>query len=159
MSLEEEGDEEVFDVASAADDLLVSTLAVGTDGGEFETVERALSGQGLAAISGPYSGHSGGIAFANDGGEPGVASEVVVVVEILVTQGQAVDPLGEQFLNSVFNEVGVAMIGETVCKLSDDAGELLGFAKQQCAVIGSDLAAVKIGENFSGSDHGKIEVG
>ena len=51
VGLEEEVHEEAFDVAGAAGDLLVAAVSVGADGGEFEAVERALAGQGLAAVA------------------------------------------------------------------------------------------------------------
>ena len=130
VGLEEEGDQEPFDVMGVADDLLVAALVVGADGREFEAVERALAGQRLAAVAKPLPGLPGGIALADDGGEQGVGPEVVVVVEVFVAQRQAVDALGEEFLQRVFNEVGIAMIGETACELADDAGEFLGLAEQ-----------------------------
>ena len=82
-----------------------------------------------------------------------------MVVEVLVAQGQAVDPLGEQFLDGVLDEVGVAVVGEAGGELADDPGESLGLAEQQGAAVGGDVAAVEVGEDFAGAEHGKVEVG
>ena len=159
VGLEEEGHEEAFDVAGAAGDLLVAAPRVGADGGQFEAVERALAGQRLAPIPPPLSGLAGGVGLADDGGQQGVAAEVVVVVEVLVAQGQGVDPLGEEFLDGVLDEVGVAVVGEAGGELADDAGESLGLAEQQGAAVGGDVAAVEVGEDLAGAEHGKVEVG
>jgi hypothetical protein len=107
----------------------------------------------------PVPGLAGGIALADDGGEQRVATEVVVVVEILVSQCRGVDPLSDQLPDGVLDEVGVAVIGEAGGELSDDAGQLLGLAEQQGAAVGGDVAAVEVGEDFSGAEHGKVEVG
>ena len=88
-----------------------------------------------------------------------VAAEVVVVVEVLVAQGQGVDPLGEEVLDGVLDEVGVAVVGEAGGELADDPGESLGLAEQQGAAVGGDVAAVEVGEDLAGAEHGKVEVG
>ena len=82
-----------------------------------------------------------------------------MVVEVLVAQGQAVDALGDEMLDGVLDEVGVAMVGEAGGELADDAGELLGLAEQQGAAVGGDVAAVEVGEDLAGAEHGKVEVG
>jgi hypothetical protein len=92
---------------------------------------------------------AGGVEFADDGGQQGVAAEVVVVVEVLIAQGQAVDPLGDEIGQGMLDEVRVAMVGEAGSELVDDSGELLGLAEQQRAAIGSDVATVEVGEHFS----------
>ena len=82
-----------------------------------------------------------------------------MVVEVLVAQRQGVDPLGDQLLDGVFGEVGVAVVGEAGGELADDPGESLGLAEQQGAAVGGDVAAVEVGEDFAGAEHGKVEVG
>ncbi len=128
-------------------------------GGQFQAIERALAGQGLAAVATSRPGLAGGVGLADDGGQQGVVPQVVVVVEVFIAQGQAVDPLGEQFFDGVLDEVGVAMIGEAAGELAEDAGDLLDLAEQQCPAVGGDVAAVEIGEDFSSAEHGKVEEG
>ena len=159
VGLEEEADEEILDVASAADDLLVTVVLVGPDGGQFETVERALAGECLAAIAWSFPGLAGGVAFADDGGQERVASEIVVVVEILVSQGQGVDALGDELFEGMLDESWIAMVGEAGGELADDAGDFFGFLEEQGTAIGGDGAAVEVGEDLTGAEHGKVEVG
>ena len=52
-------------VLGAADDLLVSALLVGADGGQFEAVERALAGQRLAPVAPPLADLAGGVGLAS----------------------------------------------------------------------------------------------
>src|SRR5947209_14946846 len=98
VGLEEQRHEQPLDVARVAGDLLVAAVLVGPDGGQFEAIEGALTGQRLAAIAPASSAPARGIAFADDGGQEWVAPEVVVVVEVLVAEGQGVDPRSDQFL-------------------------------------------------------------
>ena len=54
--------------------------------------------------------------------------------------------------------VGIAVIGEAIGELANDAGEGLGLAEQQGTAVGGDVAAVEVGEDLTGADHGKVEV-
>ena len=130
MGLEEQRDEQVLDLMGRAGDLLVAVVLVGPDGGQFDAVEGALAGQGLASIGLAAAGFAGGVRLADDGGQQRIVAEVVMVVEVLVAQGQAVDPLGDEVLQRVLDQVGVTMIGEAVGELADDPGELLDLPEQ-----------------------------
>src|SRR5512144_2151668 len=105
-------------------------------GGGSLWIERALAGQLLAPIPLSLPGLARGIILADDSGEQGVAPQVVMVVEVLVAQGQAVDPLGDEIGEGVLDEVGLAVVGEAGGELTDDGGELLGLAEQQGAAVG-----------------------
>jgi hypothetical protein len=89
-----------------------------------------------------------GSSVADDCGEQGVAMQLVVVIEVLVAEGQGVDPLGDQIGDGVLDEVGVAMIGEAGGALVDDPSEWLGLAEQHGAAVGGDVAAVAVGADF-----------
>src|SRR5262245_9858167 len=70
-----------------------------------------------------------------------------MVVEVLVAQRQSVDPLRDEMLKRVLDELGVTMIGEALSELSDDRGELLGLAEQQATAVGGDVAAIERAED------------
>src|SRR5512135_1348254 len=129
MGLEEQRHEQPLHLTSVAGDLLVATVFIGPDGGQLEAIEGALTGHGLAAIPTALPGLTCGVLLADDGGQQGVAAEVVVIIEVLVAQCQAVDPLGDQIPDGVLDEVGVAMVGEAGGELVKDGGELLGLAE------------------------------
>ena len=75
-------DDEVFDGFGIGHDFPVAR--VGCLGGKFETVERGVGCEGLAVVLGIAAGLAFEIGFPDREGEGGIATEVVVVVEILV---------------------------------------------------------------------------
>jgi hypothetical protein len=58
-----------------------------------------------------------------------------MIVEVLVTQRQCVDSLGDQVPSLVLDKVGIAMVSEAGCELSNDAGELFCLTQQKCAAV------------------------
>ncbi len=52
-----------------------------------------------------------------------------MVVEILVSQCQAVDTLGDQVIEVVLDQLGIAVVGKAGRELLNDAGENFGLAK------------------------------
>ena len=62
-------------------------------------------------------------------------SQIIVVVEILVTQRQGVNALGDQFLDRVLDQIRVTMVGETGRKLPKDAGDPLRLTQEQTARV------------------------
>ena len=85
--------------------------------------------------------------------------QVIVVVEILVAQRQCVDPLGNEMLQGVLDELGVSMIGEASSKLVDDGREFLGLAEQQATSIGGDITAIERCANLARAKDREIQIG
>ena len=48
----------------------------------------------------------------------GIKTQMIMIVEILVPQDQAMDPLTNQFLNAVFDITLVTVVDETAGKIS-----------------------------------------
>ena len=71
-----------------------------------------------------------------------------MVVEVFIPQGQAIDPLGYEFLDRVLDQSGVAMVGKTGGELPDDPRSLLDLAEQQAAGIRTDRSAVERRHDF-----------
>src|SRR5262245_45144539 len=82
-----------------------------------------------------------------------------MVVEVLVAQRQSVDPLRDEMLKRVLDELGVTMIGEALSELSDDRGELLGLAEQQATAVGGDVAAIESGDDLARAEDREIQAG
>ena len=68
-------------------------------------------------------------------------TELVVVVEILVAEGDATDALGDEGAQAVLGPLGIAVIGETGRDLVRESQEPIDPAQQQGAGIGSDGTA------------------
>ena len=94
------------------DDLLVAALRVGPRGRQFQAVQRALAGQRLAAIARSATLLAGRIALADQRRQERIVPQVVVVVEVFVAQGQGEHPLGDQFVDRVLDQLGIAVIVE-----------------------------------------------
>jgi len=71
-----------------------------------------------------------------------------MIIEIFITEGQAVDPLCYQLLNGVLNEIRIPVVPEAGCKLAHDPDTLLDLAQQQAATLGGDGSAVELGPNL-----------
>ena len=56
-----------------------------------------------------------------------------MIVEVLISQRQPVDALGDQLPHAVFDLLGLAVIAEASGKLPHDTSALFGLA-QQCLV-------------------------
>jgi len=155
--VEEGVDEEVGHAVQMSNDLLVAALLVGSDRGEFEAVEGTLAGQRLALVGSLEAVGSGGIGLTGEDSEQGVSAEAVVVVEILVSEAEAVDALFDELQEGVFDAVGIAVVGETVGEGIQEVELLLDFTQKQPASVGGDGTAVKGGENRTGTEGLEIE--
>jgi hypothetical protein len=71
-----------------------------------------------------------------------------VVVEIFIAQGQAEDPLPEQLLDGMLDQLFITMVGKTLGQLANDARVLLNFSQQQPPRIGGDRSAIKAGHHL-----------
>ena len=76
-------------------------------------------------------------------------TQLVVIIQILVSQSQAVNPLGDQLVRRVFNPRRISMVAQATRELADDAGEPFDPARQQSAAITADRAAIEFGPTFS----------
>ena len=135
--------EERFDVAMSGDDLLVAALRVGPDGRQFQAIQRALARQRLAAILAAATILAGRIGLAHQHRQERIVAKGVVVVEVFVAQGQGEDPLGQQFGDGVFDQLGIAVVGETGGESPENAGLGFHLPQQQAAGVRSDGPAVE----------------
>src|SRR6266850_2580685 len=99
-------------------DLLVAGLGTGRGRGQFQAVQRAFSCQHL----------SDGVALLHQHRQQRVLPQLLVIVEIFITEGQAVDPLRHQLLYGVFNEIRIPVVPEAGRKLTHDPDALLYFS-------------------------------
>ena len=70
----------------------------------LQTVQRTIAGRWLP----------GWIGFSRKKPPQAIPAQPVMVVEVFVTAGDTHNSLGEQLLNAVINQVGPAMVNETV---------------------------------------------
>ena len=108
-SFEEQVDQELIERVRVAVDLFVASRF---GGAQFEAIQGAFAGQGLL-----------GLAFTGEEAEEGIVAPLVVIVEIFVAEGEAVDALSEQLLDGVLDVARIAVIVEA----GGEAGQEVEF--------------------------------
>lgn len=108
----------------------------------FEPVERALAGQGGAALA-------AGSGLVAEKARYGIVAQAVVIVQILEAEGEGHDALGYQRGDGVFGEPGVAVVGEAGGDAVEQVHRPPAFPEQQRSGVGGDRAAVERGRDFA----------
>jgi hypothetical protein len=71
-----------------------------------------------------------------------------VVVEVFVAQSQAENPLGQEFVNAMFDPVWITVIDKASGKPTNDAASRLHLPQEESAGIRSDGPTVKSPGDF-----------
>ena len=124
-------------------DLLVAIRRGGFQHRQLQTVQRALAGQRPPAIRRPTAPRAGHVRTLAQQRHQTVAAQLVVIVEILVTQADAHDALLHQRLDIVLHAARRAMIGETASQPLQNAGAILQLPQRQRAAVRRQLLAVE----------------
>ena len=139
MRLEEQIDEQRVDPRALTVDLVV--LRGMAPRHVLQAIERALAGQRLAV--GPQDRRQ----LARQHCEGRILAQLVVIVEVLVAQRQAEDPLPNQRLDLVLDKAGVAPVGEARRKPAHQPKAAIHLAQQQRAGVRGDVAAIEAGHH------------
>ena len=67
-----------------------------------------------------------------------------MVIEVLVAQRQRIDPLPQQLLQGVFDQIGIAMVGETPGKAPQIPFPLVQAGQQHAAAITGNVSGLEI---------------
>ena len=97
------------------------------DGSQLQPIKRTLAGQGLTQITLSPPILTVGLFFTDHHRQQGIVPQLIMIVEILVAQGQPINPLGDEFFDRMLDQIGITMIGETPGKLPDDARDPFGL--------------------------------
>ena len=135
--------------ALVQDDLLVPLLFSQLRRPQFHAVQRALARQGGALIAHPSPIFPRQILLLHQHRQQRIASQLLVIVQILVAQGQSVNPLPHQLPHLVFPQLRIPIVAKAARELADDARPLLHFAQQQSPSVTGDGSAVKLPADFS----------
>ena len=88
-----------------------------------------------------------------------IAPQLVVIVEVFVSQRQRVDPLRDQLSHPVFDAPRIAAVLETGRQARQQVDALVHLAQQQRAAIGADHPAVKASAHLAPKMPAKGEAG
>ncbi len=85
-----------------------------------------------------------GIRLLDQHRQQGIVPQLLVIVQVFVSQGQPIDSLGHQLLHRMFDQIGIPIIGEAGGKLAQDPNALLDLPQEQTTTITGDRSAVKL---------------
>jgi hypothetical protein len=126
-------------------DLLVSIFCASA---QFQPIERALARQGGL-----------GIRAAGQHSKQRILPQLLLIIEVFVAQGQAVNPLRQHLLNRVLHLGLLSTVQETLRQARQQIQALVGFAQQQGAAVGTDGSPIEAGHDFPPSEGFKSETG
>ena len=96
--------------------------------------------------------------FARHHSQQWILPELLVVVEVLVSERQRVDPLPDHLLYAVLNQFLVPAIDETLTEPREQVHLRVGCLQQQASPVGTDRAAVELRYDLARPlDAGKLE--
>ena len=104
----------------------------------FETLQRALAGQRRTALA-------ASLERVGQQGQQRVSPQIVVVVQVLVAQGNAGDALRQQGPQGVNPEPGVAVIGEARGHPVEEPDKAVDLPQQQRSGVRRDRPAIECG--------------
>jgi hypothetical protein len=143
VRFEEKLDEQAFDRGRVVADLVV---ARGLGRGMLEPVERALAGERRAPLA-------PGRELAGEGRQHRIVAQLIVIDQILISQGNAEHPLRQHGPDAVLDLPLGATIEEAGGEPLDQTDRPIGRPEQQRAGVGGALAAIEGGHHLAALDH------
>ena len=119
---------------------------------QLQAIERRTAGQRHARRGRMQPVAAQGIGLVTGDGQERIVPERVVIVEVLVAQRQAAEPLGEQVFERVVAVARVAPVGEGLDQRARHAQTAIHLAHQQRAAIAGEIAAGKIRDHLAGAE-------
>jgi hypothetical protein len=83
------------------------------------------------------------IQLADRRGQQRIEPQPIVVVEVLVTQYQAIHSLPDELADTMLDEIGLVVIDEQPGESIDDVRLRFHFTEKQCTPIGADGSAIE----------------
>jgi hypothetical protein len=105
--------------------------------------------QGRAAVVPKHPVLAERIGFVAGDVQERIATQLVVIVEVFVAQGQPFEPLRQEFFQPVLDKAWVALIVEALGQRPRHAQAVIDLAQQQRPTVAGERAAGEIGHDFS----------
>jgi hypothetical protein len=81
--------------------------------------------------------------------QQGIVPQLLVIVQIFVSQGQTIDSLGHHLLQRVFDQIGIPIIGKAGGKLAQYPDTFSDLPQEQTTAIAADRSAIELGSNLT----------
>ena len=134
VCLEEDVNQQAVHRSVIQHDLLVAFLLTGRLPSQFQSVQGALSRQSRLPEIWLVDQHS----------QQGIVPQLLVIVQIFVSQGQTIDSLCHQFLHRMIDQIRIPIIGEASSELAENPHPLLDLPQKQTSAITGDRSAVEL---------------
>ena len=123
--------------------------------GKFQPVEGRGRGQGRAAKGRIEAVQPQRIEFVARRGQQRIAAQEGVVIEVLISQRQPVEPLGQQLGQRMIDEAGVARVVETGGQCAGQPQAMIPLAEQERTPVAGKIPGGKVGHDLAGTEVGK----
>ena len=137
-------DEVIFNALCIGLDLLVARGPTGPSRRQLQPVERALARQCLAPVLLPLPLLAQGIFFAAHRGQQRIRTQLIMVIEIFVTQGQPVNALAQQIQHRMLDQLFIPVIHEALGKALEITVGTIQPPQQHAPSVTGNLASFKI---------------
>jgi len=88
-----------------------------------------------------------GLSF-DTGEQSGIVTQVDVIIDIFVTEGDGEDSLGEEIALLMYGELRIAGIVDDRIDLFDQLDSLFDLLEEECSCIGGEHSAVEVDADF-----------
>ena len=112
-------------------------------GARFQVVRRAGASQRIIPVAGSYSARTLQIRCAHQQRRHAVTAQLLVIVQIVVTERQRADALPRQRPNAVLHAIGVAVVAEPPRQTIQQTQTLVRLPQQHPTGVGGDPTAVE----------------
>jgi hypothetical protein len=140
-------DKEILNLTRVTDNLLVSTACRCADFCQFQPIEGTFTCQGFAPITLMEPTFTKRISLPDSDGQQGIESELVVIIEVFVSQADAEHSLLEQVEKRMFDSFLVAMVAETVGKSFKESELVIDLPQEQSTCVRCDVPTIKGGDH------------
>ena len=147
MSVEEQLDEQAFDGVRIVADLVVSR---GLGAAQFQPVQRRFARQRRTV-------GSLRLQLAGQHGQNRIMPQFIMVVQILIAEGNAHDALHHHGLDLVLDQLGCPGVGKAGGKAFRQPDRPVRLAQQQGPGVRGDRAAVETGHHLAAFQRWKFE--
>ena len=124
---------------------------------QLQTVERALASQRPALVLREVAILAEHIRATAHGGEQRIEAQRVVVIDVLVAQGDAEDALAQHDGEIMLDEAALAPVGEAGGELLAEALGAIHLAQPQAAPVAGEVSAGKISLHTAASQPLKLK--
>jgi hypothetical protein len=145
MSVKKQIDQQVGHAIQIGDDLAVGRLGIGSDLGQFQPIQRTLTGHRHAPVGFPASFLAFQILLANASSDQGIGPQPIVIIQIFVSQAETINPLPDEIEYAMFDLFLIAMIGKTLGIPLEHGKHSIDLRDQRHAAVADNISSFKIG--------------